>query len=83
MDIRSIISEVDEKKLREKMSLEYSAADNYTKDWKNSVSDVVQDYLIPKPKQDKVKVKNILNLMKMKRSIFKTDDETITVVPMN
>ena len=84
MDIRSIISQADEDKLRNKMQLEYEASDNYVRSWKDSVSNVIQDYLVPIPKSiDKVKVKNILNLVKMKRSIFKTDDETVTSIPMN
>lgn len=83
MQIRKVISEEDEKKLLAKMQIEYNAADNYTREWKSSVLNVKDEYLVPKPKQDKVKVKKVLNLMKMKRSIFKTDDETITVVPEN
>lgn len=77
------ISKADESKLLAKMNLEYSASDNYTKDWKLEVANVKTDYLTPSPEQDKVKVKKVLNLMKMKRSVFKTDDETVTNVPQN
>jgi len=83
MDIRKLISAEDENKLRSKMNLEYTAADNYTTDWKTSVANVKDEYLVPKAWQDKVKVKMILNLMKMKRSVFKTDDETVINVPQN
>ncbi len=84
MDINSILSQKDQDNLRRKIELEYQAADSYTKNWKSEVADVVQDYLIPKPQsQDKVKVKNILNLMKMKRSIFRTEDETVTALSNN
>jgi len=83
MNINDIISQNDQDKLRRKMDLEYTAAYNYTKDWKTSVANVREEYLVPKPTQDKVKVKKILNLMKMKRSVFKTDDETVINVPQN
>jgi len=83
MNINDIISKAEQDKLRSKMDLEYTAADNYTKTWKSSVANVKEEYLVPKPTQDKVKVKKILNLMKMKRSVFKTDDETVINVPQN
>ena len=83
MNINDIISSADQIKLRWKMLIEYQAADNYTKEWRSDVATVRDDYLIPKPDQDKVKVKMVLNLMKMKRSVFKTDDETVTVIPQN
>lgn len=83
MDIRELISASDELKLRSKVDLEFTAADNYTRAWKSEVANVKEDYLVPKPEWDNVKVKMILNLMKMKRSVFKTDDETITNVPQN
>ena len=83
MDIRSQISADDERKLLWKMSIEYQAADNYTRSWKSEYANVKDEYLNPKANEDRVKVKMILNLMKMKRSIFKSDDETVTNVPQN
>tara|TARA_R110000751_G_scaffold292656_2_gene400027 strand:+ start:1190 stop:1507 length:318 start_codon:yes stop_codon:yes gene_type:complete len=65
------------------MSIEYQAADNYTRSWKSEYANVKDEYLNPKANEDRVKVKMILNLMKMKRSIFKSDDETVTNVPQN
>lgn len=83
MKIDKLLTQKDQKDLLAKMWIEYEWADNYTRDWKSKVMNYKEDYLIPEPNEDKVKVKKVLNLMKMKRSIFKTDDEEVTAVSDN
>jgi len=73
----------DEDKLRNKMEKEFQMADTHTSNWKNDVEDVGRDYLFPEPEQDRVKVRKVWNNLKIRKSIFLSDELQVTNVPMD
>ncbi len=83
MIISDILSVSDEDKLRAKMNKEYSAADSYTKSWKEDVKWVREKYLLPKNNEDRVKIRKVLNNLKVRKSIFLSDEIQVTNVSMN
>jgi len=83
MDIKTIISEQDEKRLLSKVTKEYEAADNHTRTWKDDVREVGRDYLFPKPWEDKVKIRKIWNNLTIRKSVFLSDSLQVTNVPEN
>tara|TARA_R110000851_G_scaffold313964_1_gene475804 strand:+ start:535 stop:795 length:261 start_codon:yes stop_codon:yes gene_type:complete len=83
MNISEIFTQADEESLRVKVQKEYQMADVHTSNWKSEVENVGRDYLFPEPEQDKVKVRKVWNNLKIRKSIFLSDELQITNVPMN
>lgn len=72
----------DETKLKAKMIQEYSAADNYTRTWKDDTEDLSAKYLLPKPKEDRIKVRKVLNNLTIRLATFISDEMQVTNMPM-
>lgn len=84
MKIRDIFSKVDEANIQAKIELEYSAADAYTKSWKNATKEIAKKYLLPFPSnEDRVKVRKVLNNLTIRLATFVSDEIQVTNVPMN
>ena len=83
MKISDILSPIEEKSLKSKMILEYTSADNYTKTWKEDVKDLASTYLLPKPNEDRVKVRKVLNNLTIRLSTFISDEIQVTNIPMS
>jgi hypothetical protein len=81
MKIIDILTHEDEERLRVQMSSEFQASDVHTSNWKSSVENVGRDYLFPEPEQDKVKVRKIWNNLKIRKSIFLSDELQVTNIP--
>lgn len=79
--ISKLISPWDEQKLKRKILSEYAAADNYTRSWKEDTKDLAAKYLLPKPKEDKVKVRKVLNNLTIRLATFISDEIQVTSVP--
>ena len=77
------LSTSDLAKLYEKVNREYNRADTHTRNWKQEVENVWRDYLLPKPKQDKVKVRKVLNNLNIRLATFLSDEIQITNIPMS
>lgn len=81
MKIIDMLTHEDEERLRVQMSSEFQASDVHTSNWKSSVENVGRDYLFPEPEQDKVKVRKIWNNLKIRKSIFLSDELQVTNIP--
>lgn len=75
------LSNSDKLKLKNKIITEYGRADKHTQGWKNDVQHLSRDYLLPKPWQDKVKIRKVLNNLTLRLSIFLSDTLQVTNVP--
>ena len=83
MAIHDLLSPADEEMLRQKMDKEFQMADVHTSNWKSSVENVWRDYLFPEPDQDRVKVRKVWNNLKIRKSIFLSDELQVTNVPID
>lgn len=83
MKIEELINWEEEKRLLDKVNLEYSQADNYTREWKDDVENIASTYLIPKPQKEKIKVRKVLNNLTIRLSIFLWDKLQVVSVPWN
>ena len=77
------LSQSDKDKLQTKVSREYGRADMYTKSWKEEVKNLWHNYLLPKPWQDKIKIRKVLNNLNIRLATFLSDELEVTNVPMN
>lgn len=77
------LTQLDKQKLHAKVLNEYSRAKLHTESWKQDVKDLGRDYLLPKPLQDKVKIRKVLNNLNIRLATFVSDDIQVTNVPMN
>ena len=76
------LTALDETKLKSKVQVEYSAADNYTTTWKDDTKDLAATYLLPKPNEDRVKVRKVLNNLTIRLATFISDEIQIINIPM-
>ena len=83
MSIQKLLTPTDEENLRQKMDKEFQMADTHTSNWKSDTEDVGRDYLFPEPNQDRVKVRKVWNNLKIRKSIFLSDELQVTNVPMD
>lgn len=79
----SQLTQADKNKLHAKVLNEYGRAKLHTDTWKQEVKDLWRDYLLPKPWQDKVKIRKVLNNLNIRLATFLSDEIQVTNVPMN
>ncbi len=77
------LSQSDKNLLQAKVSQEYGRADMYTRSWKEDVKHLGRSYLLPKPWQDKIKIRKVLNNLNIRLATFLSDELEVTNIPMN
>lgn len=77
------LSESDKQRLYAKVNNEYSRSKHHTETWRQDVRDLGREYLLPKPWEDKVKVRKVLNNLNIRLATFSSDEIQVTNVPMN
>lgn len=77
------LTQSDKNKLHAKVLNEYGRAKLHTDTWKQDVKDLGREYLLPKPWQDRVKIRKVLNNLNIRLATFVSDDIQVTNVPMN
>lgn len=77
------LSQSDKNKLHTKVLNEYWRAKLHTDTWKQDVKDLWRDYLLPKPWQDKVKIRKVHNNLTIRLATFVSDDIQVTNIPMD
>jgi len=78
-----MLSQNDKTKLHAKVLREYGRAEAHTRTWKEEVKDLGREYLLPKPWQDKVKIRKVLNNLQIRLATFLSDEIQVTNIPMN
>ena len=77
------LSSEDISKLQSKVLREYAQADRHTSSWKESVRNVWRDYLLEQPREDKVKVRKVLNNLTIRLSTFLHDEIQVKSISSN
>ncbi len=77
------LSQEDKIKLHRKVLDEFGRSDLHTRSWKEDVKNLSRDYLLPEPKQDRVKVRKVLNNLNIRLATFLSDEMQVTNIPMN
>jgi len=80
MNISEILSKWDEQKLQSKMMLEYAAGHAHVSSWREEVKDVASEYLVPKPKKNKIKIHLVRNKLRGRLAVFLSDEIDIQAV---
>lgn len=78
-----MLSELDKQKLHAKVIREKSRSENHTRSWKEKTKNVAQDYLLPEPQEDRIKVRKVLNALNLRIATFLSDTMQVTNIPMN
>ena len=77
------LSTSDKHKLHAKVLNEFGRAKNHTQSWKEDTKWLGREYLLPKAKQDKVKIKKVLSNLTTRLATFVSDEIQVTNVPSN
>ncbi len=73
----------DKTKLFNKVITEYGQSDKHTQNWKSETKSLGREYLLPKPWQDKVKIRKVLNNLNIRLATFLSDELQVTNIPMS
>jgi len=73
----------DQENIHNKVRKEHARAEVHTRSWKEDVKNLSRDYLLPKPWQDKVKIRKVLNNLNLRLATFSSDELEVTNIPSN